>query len=145
MYLHDEYEGDMIATNFHQIVRLRKLGYQSASTMVGVFYGLTAGIGFTLYVSLGVVELMQGMFEAVELPPGMSMGMILYTDINIDILYTLVTIIIVLHSLLSSLMIRFVDGGNLLNGTTHFVMMVWIGAISAVVCKASVSSLLGLG
>ena len=136
---------DMIATNFHQIVRLRKLRYQSASTMVGVFYGLTAGIGFTLYVSLGVVELMQGMFEAVELPPGMSMGMILYTDIDIDILYTLVTIIILLHSLLSSLMIRFVDGGNLLNGTTHFVMMVWIGAISAVVCKASVSSLLGLG
>ncbi len=88
---------------------------------------------------------MQGMFEAVELPPGMSMGMILYTDIDIDILYTLVTTIIVLHSLLSSLMIRFVDGGNLLNGTTHFVMMVWIGAISAVVCKASVSSLLGLG
>ncbi len=137
--------GDMIATNFHQIVRLRKLRYQSASTMIGVFYGLTAGIGFTLYVSLGVVELMQGMFEAVELPPGMSTGMILYTDIDIDILYTLVTTIIVLHSLLSSLMIRFVDGGNLLNGTTHFVMMVWIGAISAVVCKASVSSLLGLG
>ncbi|RLG23239.1 type II secretion protein F, partial [Methanosarcinales archaeon] len=69
----------------------------------------------------------------------------LYTDINVGILYTLVTAIIVLHSFLSALMIRFVDGGNLLNGTTHFVTMVWIGAISAVVCKAAVSSLLGLG
>ena len=140
-----EVVSEMIAINFSKIVRLRKLRYQSASTMVGVFYGLTAGIGFTLYVSLGVVELMQGMFEAVEMPPGMSMGMILYTDINIDILYTLVTTIIISHSLLSAIMIRIVDGGNLLNGTTHFVLMVWIGAASAVICKASVSSLLGIG
>ncbi len=140
-----EVVSEMIAINFSKIVRLRKLRYQSASTMVGVFYGLTAGIGFTLYVSLGVVELMQGMFEAVEMPPGMSMGMILYTDINIGILYTLITIIIVSHSFLSAIMIRIVDGGNLLNGTTHFVLMVWIGAASAVICKASVSSLLGIG
>lgn len=140
-----EVVGDMIATNFNHIIRLRKFRYQSASTMIGVFYGLTAGIGFTLYVSLGVVELMRGMFESVEVPPGMSSGMVLYTDINVGILYTLVTVIIVLHSFLSALMIRFVDGGNLLNGTTHFVTMVWIGAISAVVCKAAVSSLLGLG
>jgi len=140
-----EVVSEMIAINFSKIVRLRKLRYQSASTMVGVFYGLTAGIGFTLYVSLGVVELMQGMFEAVEIPPGMSMGMVLYTDINIGILYTLVTIIMVSHSFLSAIMIRIVDGGNLLNGTTHFVLMVWIGAASAIICKASVSSLLGLG
>lgn len=141
-----EIVGDMIAVNFHRITRLRKLRYQSAATMVGVFYGLTAGIGFTLYVSLGVVELMQGMFENIQMPPGMSVGMVLYPDvIDIDVLYTLVTAIMVAHSLLSALMIRFVDGGNLLNGTTHFVLMVWIGAISAVVCKISVTSLLGLG
>ncbi len=135
----------MIATNIHRIILLRKLRYQSASTMVGVFYGLTAGIGFTLYISLGVVELMQGMFESVEMPPGMSIGMILYTDINIGVLYTLITFIIISHSLLSAVMIRLVDGGNLLNGTTHFVLMVWIGAISAVVCKSAVASLLGIG
>ncbi len=140
-----ELVGDMIATNIHRIILLRKLRYQSASTMVGVFYGLTAGIGFTLYISLGVVELMQGMFESVEMPPGMSIGMILYTDINIGVLYTLITFIIISHSLLSAVMIRLVDGGNLLNGTTHFVLMVWIGAISAVVCKSAVTSLLGIG
>jgi len=139
-----EVVGDMIAVNIHRIILLRKLRYQSASAMVGVFYGLTAGIGFTLYISLGVVELMQGMFGSVEMPPGMSVGMILYTDISIGVLYTLVTIIMVSHALLSAVMIRLVDGGNLLNGTTHFVLMVWIGAISAVVCKSTVSSLLGI-
>jgi flagellar protein FlaJ len=51
--------GDIIATNFHRIVTLRKKRYQSASSLVGVLYGLTGGIGFTMYISLGVLDLMQ--------------------------------------------------------------------------------------
>ena len=49
---------------------------------MGVLYGLTAGIGFTMYISLGVVGLMQDMFTAVDMPPGMSMGMVIYTDVG---------------------------------------------------------------
>ncbi|MBP1908181.1 archaellar assembly protein FlaJ [Methanolobus bombayensis] len=137
--------GDIIATNFHRIVTLRKKRSQSAGSLVGVLYGLTGGIGFTMYISLGVVGLMQDMFSAVEMPAGMSMGMILYTNIgNLDTLSNMVLAIMIGHSLMSALLIRVVDGGHMLSATIDFVIMVWISGASAVVTMAAVSSLLGL-
>ena len=137
--------GDIIATNFHRIVTLRKKRTQSAGSLVGVLYGLTGGIGFTMYISLGVVGLMQDMFSAVEMPPGMSMGMVLYTNVgSMDLLANMVLAIMVGHSLLSAILIRVVDGGHMLSATIDFVIMVWISGASAVVTMAAVSSLLGI-
>ncbi len=137
--------GDIIATNFHRIVTLRKKRSQSAGSLVGVLYGLTGGIGFTMYISLGVVGLMQDMFTAVEMPPGMSMGMVLYTNIgDLDMLANMVMLIMVGHSLMSAILIRVVDGGHMLSATIDFVIMVWISGLSAVVTMAAVSSLLGI-
>ncbi len=138
--------GDIIATNFHRIVTLRKKRVQSASSLVGVFYGLTAGIGFTMYISVGVIDLMQSMFASVEMPAGMSMGMIIYTNIgDVEVLSLMVLLIMIAHSLMSALLIRVVDGGHLLSATIDFVIMVWISGITAVVTKASIWSLLGMG
>ncbi|MBN2111247.1 MAG: archaellar assembly protein FlaJ [Methanosarcinaceae archaeon] len=138
--------GDIIATNFHRIVTLRKKRSQSASSLVGVLYGLTGGIGFTMYISLGVVGLMQDMFAAVEMPPGMSMGMVLYTNVgNMDTLANMVLAIMIGHSLMSAVLIRVVDGGHMLCATIDFVIMVWISGASAIVTMAAVSSLLGIG
>jgi flagellar protein FlaJ len=137
--------GDIIATNFHRIVTLRKKRSQSAGSLVGVLYGLTGGIGFTMYISLGVVGLMQDMFSSVEMPAGMSMGMVLYTNVgNIDTLSNMVMAIMVGHSLMSAILIRIVDGGHMLSATIDFVIMVWISGASAVVTMAAVSSLLGI-
>ncbi|WP_440953197.1 archaellar assembly protein FlaJ [Methanococcoides sp. FTZ1] len=136
--------GDIIATNFHRIVNLRKKRYQSASSLVGVLYGLTAGIGFTLYISLGVVDLMQDMFSTLAMPEGMGMGMILNTNIgNMELLSAMVLFIMLAHSLMSALLIRFVDGGHLLCSMKDFVIMTWISGISAVVTTSGVASLLG--
>ncbi len=140
-----EIVSDIIATNFHRIVNLRKKRNQSAGSLVGVLYGLTAGIGFTMYISLGVVGLMQDMFTAVDMPPGMSMGMVLYTEVgNIDTLANMVMLIMVGHSLMSALLIRIVDGGHMLSSTIDFVIMVWISGVSAVFTMAGVASLLGI-
>jgi flagellar protein FlaJ len=140
-----EVVSDIIATNFHRIVTLRKKRNQSAGSLVGVLYGLTAGIGFTMYISLGVVGLMQEMFTAVDMPPGMSMGMVLYTEVgNIDTLANMVLLIMIGHSLMSAILIRIVDGGNMLSSTIDFVIMVWISGISAVFTMAGVASLLGM-
>ncbi|WP_406656566.1 archaellar assembly protein FlaJ [Methanolobus sp. ZRKC2] len=137
--------GDIIATNFHRIVTLRKKRSQSASSLVGVLYGLTGGIGFTMYISLGVVGLMQDMFTAVDMPPGMSMGMVLYTNIgSMETLANMVLAIMIGHSLMSAILIRVVDGGHMLSATIDFVVMVWISGLSAVVTMAAVSSLLGI-
>ncbi len=141
-----EVVGNMIATNFHRILALRKKRVQSANSLVGSLYGLTAGIGFTLYISLSVVELMQDMFMTIDMPPGMSMGMVIYTDIgDMGTLSLLVLLIMIVHSLLSAILLKVVDGGHMLIAVTNFVIMVWIAAISAVVTQEAVSSLLGIG
>jgi len=138
--------GDIIATNFHRIVNLRKKRSQSANSLVGVLYGLTGGIGFTMYISLGVVGLMQEMFATVEMPAGMSIGMVLYTNVgNMSTLENMVLGIMIGHSFLSAILIRIVDGGHMLSSTIDFVIMVWISGASAVVTMAAVSSLLGMG
>ncbi len=138
--------GDIIATNFHRIVTLRKKRVQSASSLVGVFYGLTAGIGFTMYISVGVIDMMQSMFASVEMPAGMSMGMVIYTNVgDVEVLSLMVLLIMIVHSLMSALLIRVVDGGHFLSATIDFVIMVWISGITAVVTKASIWSLLGMG
>ena len=137
--------GDIIATNFHRIVNLRKKRTQSANSLVGVLYGLTGGIGFTMYISLGVVGLMQDMFATVEMPAGMSIGMVLYTNVgNITTLENMVLGIMIGHSLMSAILIRIVDGGHMLSSTIDFVIMVWISGVSAIVTMAAVSSLLGM-
>jgi flagellar protein FlaJ len=137
--------GDIIAANFHRIVTLRKKRVQSASSLVGVLYGLTAGIGFTMYISLGVIDLMQSMFSSVEMPAGMSMGMILYTNIgDIEVLSMMVLLIMIAHSLMSAILIRVVDGGHILSSTIDFVIMVWISGITAMVTRTAIWSLLGM-
>lgn len=138
--------GDIIATNFHKIVTLRKKRVQSASSLVGVLYGLTAGIGFTMYISVGVIDLMQSMFTSVEMPAGMGgMGMVIYTNVgDVKVLSFLVLLIMIAHSLMSALLIRVVDGGHLLSSTLDFVIMVWISGITAVVTQTAIWSLLGM-
>lgn len=138
--------GDMIASNFLRIVNLRKKRYQSASSLVGVLYGLTGGIGFTLYISIGVIDLMQDMFTSISMPEGMGMGMIINTEVgSVDLLGAMILLIMVAHSFMSALLIRFVDGGHILRSTTDFVIMVWISAFSAVITTSGVATLLGTG
>jgi flagellar protein FlaJ len=137
--------GDIIASNFHRIVTLRKKRVQSASSLVGVLYGLTAGIGFTMYISVGVIDLMQSMFSNIEMPAGMSMGMVIYTQVgDVKVLSFLVLLIMIAHSLMSALLIRIVDGGHLLSSTVDFVIMVWVSGITAVITQTAIWSLLGM-
>jgi len=125
-------------------VSLRKRRYQSASSLVGVLYGLTGGIGFTLYISIGVVDLMQDMFSTVSIPEGMSMGMVINPNIgSIEVLSAMILLIMVAHSLMSALLLRFVDGGHILRASKDFVIMVWVSAFSAVITVSGVATLLG--
>ena len=136
--------GDMLANNFMRIVNLRKKRYQSSSSLVGVLYGLTAGIAFTLNISVSVVGLMQEMFASMQMDSNMSMGVIIYTDIgSVEILSLMIMFIVFVHALVSALLIRVVNGGHMLSGTTDFVIMMWIGGAGAVVMEKGVSGLLG--
>ncbi|MHC1593324.1 MAG: archaellar assembly protein FlaJ [Methermicoccaceae archaeon] len=137
--------GQLISDNFHRVVLLRKHKYQSASSFVGVLYGLTAGIAFTMFISVSIAEVIQQLYETMEVPAGMEMGFALSMGaLNVETVSLVVLFTLVAHSFLSALLVRTVDGGHIFNTYLHFVGMVWIAAISAEVTSLSIYKLLGI-
>lgn len=137
--------GEIISDNFMHIVSLRKLRYNSSSSLVGIMYGLTAGIAFTLYIALSVVGLMNSIFTTADIPEGMNMGLYLGSGgMDIALVSSLLMALLVLHSLISALLIRIVDGGHFFNIYTHFVGLLWASSICGEMAMKSSGSLLGI-
>jgi len=137
--------GEIISDNFMHIVSLRKLRYNSSSSLVGIMYGLTAGIAFTLYIALSVVGLMNSIFTTADIPEGMDMGLYLGSGgMDIALVSSLLMALLVLHSLISALLIRIVDGGHFFNIYTHFVGLLWASSICGEMAMKSSGSLLGI-
>ncbi|MHC1597659.1 MAG: archaellar assembly protein FlaJ [Methermicoccaceae archaeon] len=137
--------GHIISENFHRVVLLRKHKYQSASSFIGVLYGLTAGIAFTMFISVSITEVIQGLYQTMEVPAGMETGFALSMGaVNVETVRLVVLFILVVHSFLSSLLVRTVDGGHIFNTYLHFVGMVWISAMSAIITSVSIHKLLGI-
>ncbi len=137
--------GEIISDNFMRIVSLRKLRYNSSSSLVGIMYGLTAGIAFTLYVALSVVGLMNSIFTAADIPEGIDVGLYLGSGgMDIALVSSLLMALLVLHSLISALLIRIVDGGHFFNIYTHFVGLLWTSSICGEMAMKSSGSILGI-
>jgi len=138
--------GKIISDNFMHIVSLRRLRYDSSSSLVGILYGLTAGVAFTMFLSLSIVEVLNNIFVDAAIPEGMDVGLYFGAGgTDVALLTTLLMGMMVLHSLLSSLLIRVVDGGHFFNIYTHFVGLMWVSSICAEVALSSVAPILGIG
>jgi flagellar protein FlaJ len=136
--------GEIIADNFMHIVSLRKLRYNSSSSLVGILYGLTAGIAFTLFIALSVVGLMNSIFTTADIPENMDMGLYLGgSGMDVALISSLLMVLLVFHSLISALLIRIVDGGHFFNIYTHFVGLLWTSSICGEMALRSTASLLG--
>ncbi|VVB96171.1 Type II secretion system (T2SS), protein F [uncultured archaeon] len=137
--------GDIISRNFMDIVSLRKLRYSSASSLIGVLYGMTAGIAATMFLAVSIISMLAKLFSSVPIPDidiGISISAI--SNSNIPLLTTLLMFMMVCHSLLSAMLIRIVDGGHHFNTYTHFVGLVWISALSAELTMRGMVPLLGM-
>ncbi len=137
--------GDIISKNFMDIVSLRKLRYSSASSLIGVLYGMTAGIAATMFLAVSIISMLAKLFSSVAMPTidiGISIAAIAQS--NIPLLTTLLMFMMVCHSLISAMLIRIVDGGHHFNTYTHFVGLVWISALSAELTVRGMTPLLGM-
>lgn len=138
--------GKIISDNFMHIVSLRRLRYDSSSSLVGIMYGLTAGVAFIMFLSLSIVDVLNNIFVDAAIPEGMDIGLSIGAGgMDVALLTTLLMGMMVLHSLLSSLLIRVVDGGHFFNIYTHFVGLMWVSSICAEVALSSVAPILGIG
>jgi flagellar protein FlaJ len=137
--------GDIISTNFMAILSMRKLRYSSASGLIGVLYGMTAGIAATMFLALSIIKMLAKLFSNVAIPDidiGISIATISAT--NIPLMTSMLMVMMICHALISAMLIRVVDGGHHFNTYTHFVGLVWISSLTAELTLQGMGPLLGL-
>jgi len=137
--------GNIISDNFMKILSMRKLRYSSASGLVGILYGMTAGLSVTMFLSVSIIQMLGKLFSKTQLPNvdvGISIHAVASTDIGL--LTTLLMFMMVGHSLISAMLIRVIDGGHPFNTYTHLVGLVWVSALAAELTMRTMVPLLGM-
>lgn len=133
----------IISNNFIRMNGLRKKRYLSSASLIGILYGIAVGVAFVLYVSLFLVDYMGDIGREIDLPAGLEdIGVFFYSSYDFRIFSALVVIVIVIHAMISSMMTRVIGGGHKLGAFTHFVGILWIGAIVAWIAEIMMDYLL---
>jgi len=135
--------GNIIAKNVERILSLRMHRNQTTTTLIGVLYGLTASLAFALYVGVEVIDLMAESFKLMELPEGVPAATVItLQQYNMMEVNFMIAMLLIIHSMLSAIMIKVVDGGHQVNAYFHFVMMLWISALSALATDIGIGSMI---
>ncbi|WP_440005555.1 archaellar assembly protein FlaJ [Halomicrococcus sp. SG-WS-1] len=136
--------GELISGNMNEVMQLREQRDQSTVTLIGVLYGITAASTFAFFIGLEIVDILAGMSIGLNTSQ-FDFGTIIHTEVydNIMIEYLLVLIVLI-NGVLSSLMIRIVDGGHKVNAYLHFVLLTWVSAIIAWVTRNVVGAFLNV-
>lgn len=137
---------EIISENFITINNLRARRSQSASSFIGIAYGVIVGIAFALYISFGVVESMNSLYSSLQIA-GEVVGAILHTvpPEDLSALSNLITLLLMAHAIMATFAIKIIDGGRFMAGLIHTVGMSWVAAISGYASQMAIKSLLGLG
>jgi flagellar protein FlaJ len=133
--------GKIIAKNVERIRALRAFRGQTTTTLIGVLYGITASLSFALYIGLQVVEMMARSMNVIELQGVPSAALVNLQLYNVGEVDFMISTLLLTHALLSSIMIKIVDGGHQINAYFHFVIMMWISALGAFVVQAGMGTM----
>ncbi len=135
--------GNIISKNVERINALRMHRSQTTTSLIGVLYGMTASLAFALYVGVEVIDLMSRSFKLMELPEGVPAATVIsLQQYNMAEVQFMIALLLIIHSTLSSIMIKIVDGGHQVNAYFHFVVMLWISALSALVTDVGIGSMI---
>ncbi|WP_396612950.1 archaellar assembly protein FlaJ [Haloferax sp. S1W] len=136
--------GELISRNMAEVIKLRRQRKQSTVTLIGVLYGITASASFAFFIGLEVVEILASFSTQMNLD-SLQFGTLIYAGVyDVPFIEYMLTLIILFNALLSSLMIRMVDGGHKANAYLHFVMLVWVGSLMAVATSSLAGALISV-
>jgi flagellar protein FlaJ len=136
--------GELISGNMNEVLQLRERRKQGTITLIGLLYGITAASTFAFFIGLQVVNILAGMSIDLSTSEFDFSQLVSTASYDIPLIQFLLVIVVLFNALLSSLMIRTVDGGHKLNTYIHFVALSWLSAIVAVGTKAMVSAFLAV-
>jgi len=136
---------EIVSNNFIMINSLRDRRARTVSSLIGICYGTIIGMALSLYISYGVIETLSKLYSTLELPRNV-IGNLLYPVSGIDMAYLNIAIqfILMFHAVISSIIVKIVDGGRWMSGLVHMVGMLWLAAISGYVSQMVISQLLAL-
>ena len=133
--------GSIISDNYIRMLSLRKRRYQEANNFSGVLYGLMVGISMTLFLTLGIMSMMNNAFESVTISDNVGLP-ILVTSYDIPVLTVFMTLIVAIHAIASTIILKLVSGNHKFSPMLHFPLMIWIAAISGLFSRMSISTFL---
>ena len=136
--------GTLISRNYTETLNLRKKRAQETGTVIGVIYGVTGTSAFAFFVGLEVVRVLKDITAQMNVASSV-VGTLLHAQVyNIPEVQFLLFIAVLINALFSSLMIRVVDRGHSMTSLLHFVVLVWMSALTAIVTRMLVTSFLSL-
>ncbi len=136
---------EIVSNNFIMINSLRDRRARTVSSLIGICYGTIIGMALSLYISYGVIDTLSKLYSTLELPRNI-IGNLLYPVSGIDMAYLNIAIqfILMFHAVISSIIVKIVDGGRWMSGLVHMVGMLWLAAVSGYVSQIVISQLLAL-
>lgn len=119
--------GAVVADNFDKVIRLRKRRHASVSSYVGVLYGITGGLAFSLAIAYGVLQIINKVFSTFNVSSLNSFGIfVAQPSSSMFLIEAFVVAILMVHSFIAGTALKVADGGKISHGLHHFVTMVWI-------------------
>ncbi len=119
--------GKVVADNFDRVVRMRKRRHASVSSYVGVLYGITGGLAFSLAISFGVLEIINKVFASFDVSTLSDFGIFVSQPPSAIIeIEAFLVVILLVHSFIAGTALKVADGGKVTHGLHHFVIMSWI-------------------
>ncbi|GAA0214374.1 archaellar assembly protein FlaJ [Halobaculum roseum] len=135
--------GELISQNMNTVMQLREQRRQATVTMIGLLYGITSASAFAFFIGLQVVNILADLSQQFNITNAGGVGKIIYAGVyDIALIEFLLLLVILFNAVLSSVMIRTIDGGNKANAYLHFVLMTWLGSGVAIFTKHLVSAIL---
>jgi len=136
----------LISDNFLKIVGLRKMKYDSASTLTGILYGLAFAISFVLYLTFMILENFDKMAQNLNISlqetggttvPLSNLNILNSGMFNFDVLAGAMLFMVLVHALVSAATTRIISGGHKGGAAWHFVLLTWTAVGIAVVTMSS--------
>lgn len=142
--------GALVAKNFNRLLSLRRLRIQLSSGLRGAFYGALVGFSAAAYITAKIAQTLSKMFanpfQVAQESGSVSgiFGEILppSPEVNLSLVMLYIGIMVLVHSFVSALTIKVVDGGSVYAFFFDFVIMVWVGAVISVVIPGTIANIL---
>lgn len=123
--------GETLSNSYSRILALRKSRRQMAGNVKGMLYSSMVGMSISIFVVVALVSSLGNVLfgggtismEGLEFMPLNTAN--IQMDMSVAII--LMWVLLLLHSILSSLIIKTVDSGHIFNSLTHYIVMMWVG------------------